>query len=253
MDERTVLLTCAATILNLKIPFADASAESYSFGPENLKRVQQKLAVLQKMMYESDQNIDIKQTLIKEAVEQYINTCLHTGTEQNDIKQQLTVLCYQDVLIPSTLHEWCFKCLTKMCRQYQQQQQQHASTTVPQATVSPSPQKVETLSPFSKEIVYHSMFLCNTVDTSDGSNYESNLSRLPTGHLFEQVSMSAEKNMIDRCIIAKKKKMLFVAFRGEPSLRQWSQRYKTFQKGNYKQCVNIIIIMHDAFMFSTKI
>ena len=221
--------------LNLKIPtfhFADASAESDSFGPENLKRVRQKLAVLRKMMYESDQNIESKQNLIKEAVEQFIKTCLHTSTEQNDIEQQLTVLCYQDVLIPSTLHEWCFKCLTKMCRQYQQQ---HASITVPQATVSPNPQKVETLSPFSKDIVYHSIFLCNTVDNSDGSNYERNLSRLPTGHLFEQVSMSAEKNLIDRCIIAKKKKIVFVAFRGEPSLHQWSQRYKTFKEGNYKQ------------------
>ena len=182
-------------------------------------------------MYESDQNIESKQNLIKEAVERFIETCLHTGTEQTDIKQQLTVLCYQDVLIPSTLHEWCFKCLTKMCRQYQQQ---HASITVRQTTASLNPQKVKASSPFSKEIVYHSIFLCNTVDTSDGSNYERNMSQLLTGHSFEQVSMSAEKNLIDRCIIAKQKKILFVAFCGEPSLYQWSQRYKTFKEGNYK-------------------
>ena len=228
-------------LLNQKISFADASPESNSFGPENFKRVRQTLAVLQKMMYESDQNIDIKQTLIKEAVERFIETCLHTGTKQTDIKQQLDVLCYQDVLIPSTLHDWSFKCLTRMCQQYQQQQQQqqHASTTVPQTTASTNPQKAETLSPFSKEIVYHSMFLCITVDTSDESNYERKLSRLPTGHLFEQVSMSAEKNLIDRCIIAKKKKILFIAFRGEPSLHQWSQRYKTFKEGNYRNNASV--------------
>ena len=191
-----------------------------------MKRVQAKLAVLIKMTYESDDNVQEKHTLIKEAVKDFIKKCQQTAVATSDIEHNLKILCYMDVCIPCSLHDWCFDCLKELTEQHEQQA---TSTVLP--TASPVPQKMDTPSLFNKEIVYHSMFLCATVDTSDDSNYERNLSRQPTGHSFEQISMSFEKNIIDRCIIAKKKKILFVVFRGEPTLYQWCKKYASFKQG----------------------
>lgn len=229
----TILYTYNGSLFYVSLNFfnlhVDSLNESDPTGPENMKLFREKLAFLQKMIYESDLNIELKHTLIKEAVEQFVQACLHTGTERPEIEQHLNVLCYQDVVIPRTLHEWCFKCLTSSSQQYQQQ---HSSFSKHPTTGSPAPPKMEALSLFTKEIVYHSMFLCVTVDTcNDESNYKRSLFRLPTGHSFEQVSMSADKSLVERCIIAKKKKILFVAFRGEPSLCQWPQKYSNFREG----------------------
>ena len=191
-----------------------------------MKRVQAKLAVLIKMTYESDDNVEAKLALIKEAVKDFIKKCQQTAVDPADIKHHLKMLCYMDVCIPTSLHDWCFECLKELFKQHEQQV---TSTVLP--TASPVPQKTDAPSLFNKEIVYHSMFLCAAVDTSDESNFERNLSRLPTGHSFEQISMSFEKNMIDRCIIAKKKKILFVVFRGEPSLHKWCKKYASFTQG----------------------
>ena len=220
-----------------------------------MKLFREKLAFLQKMIYESDLNIELKHTLIKEAVEQFVQACLHTGTERPEIEQHLNVLCYQDVVIPRTLHEWCFKYLTSSSQQYQQQ---HSSSSRHPTTGSPTPPKMEAPSLFTKEIIYHSMFLCVTVDTcNDESNYKRSLFRLPTGHSFEQISMSADKSLVERCIIAKKKKVLFVAFRGEPSLCQWPQKYSNFREGMFhivfRACIIMLHLIHNLTSFEADV
>lgn len=132
--------------------------------------------------------------------------------------------------MPSKLHSWCFETLKALSQQLQPVQP--TSDVLPQPTVQPS---LETLSIFSKDVVYHAMLLCNTVESCDETNYQQYLSKEP--HEFEEVSVSVlptdkqSVEMIERCIIAKKKKMLYIAFRGEPILSEWSSKYSSFLEG----------------------
>lgn len=182
---------------------------------------------MEKRIYQSDDNLEAKHRIIEELVEDFIDTSLKTGVQQSDVETQLKSLCYDERLVPSKLHDWCFQKLKSLSQQNQ-----------PSMTVSPMassvPPKPESPSLFCKETVYHAMLLCATVDACDDSNYEQYLSRLTTGHLFEQVSMSGthtEKKAIDRCIIAKKRKALYITFRGEPNLNEWCQKYSSFTEG----------------------
>ena len=58
-----------------------------------MKRVQAKLAVLIKMTYESDDNVEAKHTVIKEAVKDFIKKCQQTAIDPSDIEHHLKMLC----------------------------------------------------------------------------------------------------------------------------------------------------------------
>ena len=216
-----------STYLGLIMISTDLSPAKHGY----LKRLRQELSLIQKSIYQSDANLEAKHTLIKEFVEEFIKTSLDTGTNQQDVTNQMKGVCYDDMLVPGKLHDWCFQRLKTLCQECQQEQSS-LSASLRETSV---PQKPEPPSPFNKEVVYHAMLLCDAVESCDESNYEQYLSRQATGHYFEQLSVSGThtegKLTINRCIIAKKKKMLYVAFHGEPSLREWCQKYPTFREG----------------------
>ena len=155
---------------------------------------------------------------------------LHTGSKEAEVESQLKVLCYEETLVPSKLHSWCFETLKALSQQLQPVQP--TSDVLPQPLIQSAS---ETPSLFSKDVVYHAMLLCNTVESSDETNYQQYLSKEP--HEFEEVSISVlptdkqSVEAIERCIIAKKKKMLYIAFRGEPSLSEWNNKYSSFLEG----------------------
>lgn len=201
---------------------------------------------MQQMIYQSDDNLEAKHSLIKEALEAFIKTSLETGSKQLSIESHLKALCYDDMLVPRKLHDWCFQKLNTLC----QQRQKEPSSLAAALKTTSSPQKPEPPSLFSKEVVYHATLLCGAVESCNDSNYEQYLSRQSTGHSFEEFSVSGThaegKKTITRCIIAKKKKLLYVAFRGEPSLREWCQKYHSFREGTTYTLYNDIVIFNKS-------
>ena len=208
------------------LAFQSTKNEAYS-ALDYLKRLRQDISVIQKRIYQSDENLDAKYSIIKESIKEYITTLLHTGSKEAEVESQLKVLCYEEILVPSKLHSWCFETLKVLSQQLQQVQP--TSDVLPQPAVQP-PQETQSL--FSKDVVYHAMLLCNTVESCDETSYQQYLSKEP--HQFEEVSISVlptDKQSIERYIIAKKKKMLYIAFRGEPILSEWSSKYSSFLEG----------------------
>ena len=136
---------------------------------------------------------------------------------------KLEELCFVDIMVPQKLHNWCFINLDAQTKDPVSQ-----SAGDETATNDPSPL-------FVKENVYHALLLANIASVIgshiDHSFFTKNL------HAFDEVSISTEDSKADnkdlkRYIIARKGKIFFVAFCGEPNLLFWQHEYSSLDEGN---------------------
>ena len=203
--------------------------EKPSSSPEvstSMTHLKEELVILRKSILRSDENLDAKHNLIKEFITRFIKNSIETGVAESEIEAFLKLLCYEEALVPSKLHEWCFNEFVKFCSKLQ----------VPELAIPSLDTETPATKPlFSKDNVYHAMLLCNMVYSTDVRKYESFLSHHP--HLLEEVCMSENPSKdqddegVERYTIARKDKVIFVAFCGEPILQEWQDKYSTFNEG----------------------
>lgn len=184
-------------------------------------QLKQELELLRKSLLQSDENVDAKQSLIKEFVSRFIRNSLESGQQISSIRSSLKTLCMKDMLIPQNLQQWCFAELSK---QYQIHQLSIPTTAEDQDVSNSGPPPL-----FSKSNVYHALYVSTAVASYNSYKYESYFQKQP--HEFEEVSMSDSESKIDRYLLARKDKTLFVAFNGEPNLSSWQQKYQTLDQG----------------------
>ena len=189
---------------------------------EALKRLKDELLMIRKSLFQSDVNIEAKYDLAREFVAHYIRMSKETT---DSVKIELRKLCFEDFLIPSKLHQWCFDEVKKI------REETVISGTA--LTESPPISLDSSIPLFCKETVYHALLLTKLVQTSSSKNFESFLEH--EHHEYDEVSVSLESpersHCIERYAIAKRGKVLYTAFLGERNISDWQDKYNTINEG----------------------
>ena len=177
---------------------------------------------------------------MKEFISRFIQQSIKSEESCENIRKSLEEICLVDMLVPLKLHDWCFAEFEKRSSEFS------AISITDIQCADPNLDKILPL--FSKENVYHAILLSSVVFLHDTQNYQSFFKKNP--HTFDEVSMSdgsqKENKLIERYLIARKGKTLFVAFCGEAELSSWQDKYKSLDEG--KKYYSIIIIVH-AFRY----
>lgn len=196
--------------------------------------LKESLSLLQKLSSRSDDNLKAKQSLMEESLENFIKSSLAKGRNRTDVEAQMSSLCYEDIVVPTFLREWSFKRIKELYDNQDKTQLSVATLPAADLVVEKAP---AIQSPFNKNAVYHSMLLCDVVTSHDENDYENFLIKQNTGHSFQELSYSisdrelSEADLFSKCIVAKSKNKLYVAFRGELSLSKWHQKFSAFESG----------------------
>lgn len=194
---------------------------------ENLKK---DLSFLQSRFSDSEEKVDAKLSLMEDSIAKFIRLSHEKRRHKKEVEIQMRTLCYEDVIIPTALRDWCLK---KVKEIYEEDKE--SVETLP--AVSTPVVKPEIQSLFDTDSVYHSMLLCDMVTSYNEKNYADFFSKQVTGNSFQELSFSISdtestgNDIFNDCIIAKNKKKLFIAFRGELDLSEWHQRYSSFESG----------------------
>ena len=197
---------------------------------EMLSTLKNELSVIQRRIYQSDDNLDAKYSIVKEFIQHYLKCSLDIGVSQKELDTVLKSLCYEERLVPTRVHDWCFANLNDLCEMLDKEAHtspRHASGAPPREPMIPPL--------FCKEVVYHAALLCDIINQSNASDYARFLKKQSTGHYFEEISVSISSSdddlITDKYVIAKHDKTLYVAFCGEPHLLDWKRKYASFEEG----------------------
>ena len=190
---------------------------------EALKRLKDEMMIIRTSLFQSDVNREAKYDIAKEVITRYIRRSM--ATRSVSVEEQLKKLCFEDFVIPSNLHQWCFREMKKI----------RDEMNIDSTSVSESPPTSISVVPplFCKETVYHALLLTKLVQTCNAKNYESFL--VHESHGFDEISLSIESpdrsNCIERYAIAKRGMVLYAAFLGERNISDWQDKYNTINEG----------------------
>ena len=184
-------------------------------------RLRQQLELLNSVNMLNQQIEESKITMIKEHVKHFIGTSLRAGASADDVKKVLSAMYGTDVLVSGEVYEWALGEVSVTTQ----------AVCLPQSS-SPS-DKEEKLPPlFCKETLYHASLCCYAVCTRDANTYKDFFSKDFPSHNLEEVSLSLsrDREQVDRYLIARHGKTYYVAFQSEPLLTKWL-KFTSFQEG----------------------
>ena len=144
------------------------------------------------------------------------------SVESKDVYDQMNYLCNTSFDIPTGVREWAMEEVSKMCESLKENE----------APKVPPVQAEVTKSLMDKDTLYHASVCCRAVSTCTAATLKKYLSGV--GHNLDAVSMSIsrEKESIDRYMIAKQGNIVYMAFQSEPTLSDWiKSTYGTFANG----------------------
>ena len=184
-------------------------------------QLRQQLKLLNNVNMLNQQIEESKSTMIKEHVKHFVGTSLRAGASADDVKKVLSTMYGTDVLVSGEVYEWALS-EVKVTAQ---------AICLPQS--SGSSDKEEKLPPlFCKETLYHASLCCYAVCTRDANTYKNFFNEdFPSHHIEEiSLSLSRDREEVDRYLIARCGKTYYVAFQSEPLLAQWL-KFTSFQEG----------------------
>lgn len=161
---------------------------------------------------------ETKVTLMKETVQEFIETSLRAGASESEVKKVLIELYSSDLLLSEDIYEWALS---------------EVSTTAQAVCLQQTSNPSEKLPPlFCKETLYHASLCCYAVSTCDANTYQKFFNEDFPKHNLEEVSLSRsrDREQVDRYLIARHDKTYYVAFQSEPLLAQWL-KFTSFQEG----------------------
>ena len=195
---------------------------------EEFKKLKNELEVYRKALAKAGAPEEALFTCIKESIRQYVEDMLETDESVASLQKQMSVLCYKHLLIPSKLTEWVSRVVETIS----------SDRSPAQAVVNPKPQVHEQTKPqepplFNKDTVYHASLCCHAVSTRDAGNFKHFFDHIVRRHCLEEVSMSVSKDKenVDRYLIAKQLNTIYIAFQSEATISQWMDEYTSFDDG----------------------
>ena len=169
------------------------------------------------------------QHIMKVSISQYVEIALKAGETAESLKQQMTHLCYREFLIPRVLYNSVLELVEKSS----------SAPTVSEVPVADARkttlESIKAL--FCKEVLYHACLCCLAVHISDPLKLTDFLgpNKQIIYHYLDQASMSISTAGQDTppYMIAVEKSTIYVAFRGEMSVLDWSRKYASLEEGKF--------------------
>ena len=185
-------------------------------------RLRQQLELLNNVNMLNQQIEESKSTMIKEHVKHFVETSLRAGASAEDVKKVLSEMYGTDVLVSGEVYEWALSEVSFT-----------AEAVCPSQSSGSSSDKEEKLPPlFCKETLYHASLCCYAVCTRDANTYKDFFNKDFPNHNLEEMSLSLsrDREQVDRYLIARHGKTYYVAFQSEPFLAKWL-KFTSFQEG----------------------
>ena len=160
--------------------------------------------------------------MVKGAVQDFIEKGIHSKIDKSEIKKSLSDVYGTELLFSKEVYEWAMDLIASIS--------QISCTNSPES----SEEEQENEKPlFCEDTVYHASLCCYAVSTRDANDYKSFFEKDFPNHNFDEVSLSISRDRedVDRYLIAKKGKTYFIAFQSELNFSQWPKQFKSFKQG----------------------
>lgn len=172
--------------------------------------------------------------VIKFKIKSFITLNITNGATKVDIHNKIWTLCYQKFTIPTKLCTWALQTVEEAAVSKPKPANVEDVTSSEVAKPETIPEHLSPL-PTSelKELLYNSSLCCQAVSTCNVGTYQQFFSDLTNPHLFEEISMSIsdDRDEVDRYLVAVHGRTIYVAFQSEPNVQQWMTKYSSFSDG----------------------
>ena len=166
-------------------------------------------------------------TCIEESIQQYVKTMLEAGETVDFLQNQMSLLYCKHLVVPSSRLEWASRVVEDVNSERSKNLEVAVAAQPCEQTKPPEPPL------FNKDTVYHASICCHAVSTRDAGNFKHFFDRMVRGHRLEEVSMSVsrDKENVDRYLIAKQQNTIYIAFQSEATISHWMDKYSSFDDG----------------------
>lgn len=165
------------------------------------------------------------QESLYKTIQSTIQECTGSALKSVDmqlVRDQMWYLCYTSFDVPTQLRDWAVQEVEKMCDCVKENEK-------PKPCPLPSQDKKPLM---TKDTLYHAGLCCQAVSTRTAANFKKFFNGV--GHKLDEVSMSIsqDKENVDRYIIAKQGNIIYMVFQSEPTLSKWIEGpYESFAIG----------------------
>ena len=166
---------------------------------------------------------------IQETITNAIEDAITAGENVESLKEQMALLCYRTFDIGKDLREWAIQEVNNVHEKL---------TTVDRTASCLLPTHVVVPALFTKDTLYHASVCCQIVSTCTPANVKEALNSL--NNTFDEASLSLSYNRenVDRYLIARQGNKVYMAFQSEPTLSGWIGSYTSFEQGAYNNTLN---------------
>lgn len=160
--------------------------------------------------------------VIQDSIQYAIETAALKSVDVKSLREQMSNLCHKSFDVPTVLTDWAEQQVEKVCSKSVHK----CEDPKPCHPLSSNEKPL-----FTKDTLYHASLCCQAVSTCTVAVFKKFFNG--KGHNLKEVSMSISQNRenVDRYIIAKQGNIVYIAFQSEPSLSEW-KGHKSFTEGN---------------------
>ena len=194
---------------------------------EEFKKLKNELEVYTKGLAKGGVSARALCQCIKESIQQYVETMLEAGETIDFLQNQMSLLCCKHLVVPSSLLEWASRVVEDVNSERSSDLEVAMAAQPCEQTKPPEPPL------FNKDTVYHASICCHAVSTRNAGNFKHFFDHVVRGHRLEEVSMSVsqDKENVDRYLIAKQQNIVYIAFQSEATISHWMDKYSSFDDG----------------------
>ena len=156
-------------------------------------------------------------TLIKDQLQQFIESSLKAGLDDEKVKSEIKNLCQREFAVPTILWEWVNEEFEEKYQKHVKQSQSNANACARLSSQDQDP------SLFCKDTVYHASLCCEAVSSCvRSSDIDTFFQRKNPRHNMKAISLSKDDN-VKTYLIAKQGNTIYVAFKSEALLAKWKE------------------------------
>lgn len=193
-------------------------------------QLKDELQLYQKRLAKPNTNHEHCHGMIKGAIGDYVEMALRADETLESVKQQMILLCHQDLLVPQALHEWVLEEVETLASKL-------ATDEVTEVDSCKIKSATEEESLFCKKVLYHASVCCHAVSHHMATEkmlieFLSPQKNIVYHHLGEaSMSVIAESQDMAPYLIAIERNTIYVALRGKISVKDWAKDYTSLGEG----------------------
>ena len=168
----------------------------------------------------------------KKALSDFVKNTMKSRIRPASIRKVLAKVYSNDLLVDNTLYEWALREIALM--------EEVSGKSLEEREFPP---REEMASLFSKDVVYHACLCSLATSTCTVADYKDLFNKKFPEHSLEEASLSRSQDRedVDRYLIARQRKVFYVAFQSEPFFSDWMKKFTSFEQGTH---ASLILILH---------